>query len=345
MSLKISGQFPKLEHIDIELTRDCDLNCIHCSAGTKRRGTELSVNEIKNILREAKELGLSKLGFTGGEPFLRYEELRELVKFSINELDTNIHIHSNGIPISPDVAKWIKRLSIDMTVTLFGSTAETHDTITDRKGSMKSTLKGLQNLLDEQASVSTFIVPMKQNIHEIIPLIRMLNEIGCKDIRILSFSPTGKALKKFNELALTRDDIDYLNIQFIKIQEELDVNLNAGFCTRLSHPVLKVRKGHDFCYSAENRIHIDSYGNVFPCTASSGRLIFSAGNVLMPENKLTEIWKYSPLLQFIRKFHANRPKKCQNCTKYTDCMGGCRVMMAYKYGDITIANPECGGPF
>lgn len=345
MPNKISETNLKLEHIDLELTRDCNLDCIHCSAGSDRTGTELSIDNIKSILLEAKTLGLTKVGFTGGEPFRRENSLRELVKISLDDIGAKVHIHSNGATISSEIARWIKELGIDITVTLFGSNPKTHDAITNTEGSMESTLEGLQNLLDVDASVSVFVVPMKINLHEVIPMINLVYKKGCRDIRILSLSPTGKAIYKFDELAPSEDDIRFLNKEFIKIQKELDFNLNAGFCTRLRHPVLKIRKGHDSCYSAKNRIHIDALGNVFPCTASSGRMIFSAGNLQMPENTISEIWQYSPLFQFIRKFHSNIPKKCRDCAKYNYCMGGCRVMMAYKYGDFTIADPHCGGPF
>jgi len=97
----------------------------------------------------------------------------------------------------------------------------------------------------------------------------------------------------------------------------------------------------DVLSAAENRIHIDAFGNVFPCTAASGRIIFSAGNLRTPGYTLLKIWRCSPLFQFIRRFHSNPPKKCQECTIYNDCMGGCRVIMFHKYGDVTIADPQC----
>lgn len=335
---------PQLEHIDIELTKDCNLDCIHCSARLLTEGKELSDNDIKKILQEAKPLGLRKVGFTGGEPFLSEKTLLELVNFCRDKLGTSIHIHSNGILISPETARWIKQLGVNITIKFYGSNSKTHDAITQTKGSMKSALKGLQRLLNADANVSVFIVPMKPNLQEIIPLIRSVYKKGCKDNRILSLSPTGKALEKFDELALSDNEILFLNEEFIKTQKEMDIDLNAGFCTRLSYPTLKIRKDHELCHSADNRVHIDAFGNIFPCTAASGRIIFSAGNLLMPGYTLSGIWKSSPLFQFIRRFHSNPPEKCQNCGVYSECMGGCRVMMSYKYSDVTIADPDCRGP-
>lgn len=345
MSRKNLRNLQKLEHIDIEITRKCNFNCFHCSAGIERGGPKLSKDDVKNILCEAKSLGLKRVGFTGGEPFLSFQSLQELTDFSIQELGTKIHIHSNGSLITPEIAKWVKQSNIDMTITVFGPSPEVHELITQLRGSYNSTLNGLQNLLNYKVVFSVFIVPMKANIREIPSLIKFVNDMGCKDIRILSLSPTGKALTNFIKYAPSQREIDHLNKEFIEIQNQLNISLNAGFCTRLNHPSLKIREGHDYCYSAQNRVHIDGFGNVFPCTAASGRLGFSAGNLMIPETNLSEIWQHSPLFKYIRKNLSNPDTKCQKCIKYKDCMGGCRVMMAYKYGDFSVSNPECGGPY
>ena len=72
----------RLEHIDIEITRDCNLDCYHCSAGTKRTGKKITRKEIKDILSEAKSLGLKKVGFTGVEPLKYLLDLQDITHFA-----------------------------------------------------------------------------------------------------------------------------------------------------------------------------------------------------------------------------------------------------------------------
>lgn len=339
-----AGAHRKLEHIDIELTRLCNLECIHCSTGLAGTGRELSFDEITEILQEAQLLGLEKVGLTGGEPFLRKRKLRELMRFCIDQLGIPVHVHTNGTLISSREAEEIKQLGVEITVSLYGSNPKTHDSITQIEGSLKSTLNGLRKLLRTGTNVFVYTVPMKINLHEIIPLMRMTSKIGCKRVRILTLSPTGRAIENFNKFALDDEEVSWLNKEISEAQKEIDVELYAGFRTRQLYPELKMLPGHYSCLAAENRIHIDAFGNVFPCTASSGRLVFSAGNLQMSGSTLSEIWHYSPLFQFIREFHSNPPEKCRGCGLYQDCMSGCRVMMSYKYGDVTIADPQCKGP-
>lgn len=73
-----------LEHIDYELTKACNLKCIHCSAEAGK-GETPDVENIKRVLEEAKNLGLRRLGITGGEPFLFPNE-RNMQSFYDNSL-------------------------------------------------------------------------------------------------------------------------------------------------------------------------------------------------------------------------------------------------------------------
>jgi radical SAM protein with 4Fe4S-binding SPASM domain len=300
---------------------------------------------IEKILKEAKRIGLQKVGLTGGEPFLERDRLIEIGSFVYSNLNLPIHIHSNGTVLSTQDAEWIKKLDAEITLPMYGNTSELHDNITGRKGSFVSTVRACRSLLDVNAKLCVFIVPMKKNIHAIRSMIEFLSKEGIQKARILTLSPTGRAKLQFEKLELDANDNKALSQELIAINKEININLSMGFCTSQDLKGIKILEGHEECFAGENRIHIDTSGNVFPCTASSGRLIFSAGNLKMEENNLTSIWRDSPLLQFFRRFHNDPPKKCVNCLRYPQCMSGCRLKMSYKFGDVTIPDPTCGGPY
>jgi len=70
VSVEEAFDYPLL-HMDVEVTRACNNSCIHCSSSIKQKDTELTITEIKRLLTSAKNLGLIKVGFTGGEPFFK----------------------------------------------------------------------------------------------------------------------------------------------------------------------------------------------------------------------------------------------------------------------------------
>ena len=58
--------------IAIELTKQCNMNCMHCgSSAGKIRSNELTIQEITQIITEAKQLQCKLITLLGGEPFLR----------------------------------------------------------------------------------------------------------------------------------------------------------------------------------------------------------------------------------------------------------------------------------
>ena len=86
---------PLLTRLDMELTERCNNNCIHCCINLPAddltaKERELSTKEIEAILREAASLGCLTVRFTGGEPLLRPDVLRDGIKlFSDNTITTN----------------------------------------------------------------------------------------------------------------------------------------------------------------------------------------------------------------------------------------------------------------
>jgi cyclic pyranopterin phosphate synthase len=70
----------EVTNLRISLTQRCNLHCIYChSEGEKTPGSELSAEEIGEILRTAARLGIRHVKFTGGEPMLR-DDLVEIIR-------------------------------------------------------------------------------------------------------------------------------------------------------------------------------------------------------------------------------------------------------------------------
>ena len=62
-------------------TTDCNLNCAHCSV---RRGkARLPISAAEKFLRSCRKVGVERVGFTGGEPFLDTEFLFVLTERAV----------------------------------------------------------------------------------------------------------------------------------------------------------------------------------------------------------------------------------------------------------------------
>ena len=101
------GEGPPAAHLDIELTERCNNACIHCCinkpAGDKRSlARELETCAWKDILRQAAELGVMTVRFTGGEPLLR-KDFSELYLFA-RRLGLKVMLFTNARLITPQIA-------------------------------------------------------------------------------------------------------------------------------------------------------------------------------------------------------------------------------------------------
>ncbi|MGD9105313.1 MAG: radical SAM protein [Desulfobacterales bacterium] len=75
---KIPGQ------LVIQLTDKCNAHCPQCGmrSTVKFQRTKLPLDDVKRILDAAAENGVKAVSFTGGEPFLFFEELCHLMKYA-----------------------------------------------------------------------------------------------------------------------------------------------------------------------------------------------------------------------------------------------------------------------
>ncbi len=158
-------RLPLEGHLD--LTYRCNQNCRHCwlrvPPGDPERDRELSLDEIKNIVDQARVLGTRRWSISGGEPLLRpdfpeiFEHLcAKAVSYSLN---------TNGTMITPEIARLLTRKGTKM-VALYGATRETYDHITRNPGGFEKVMAGLRYLKEAGAGFIVQLIPMRDNWHE-----------------------------------------------------------------------------------------------------------------------------------------------------------------------------------
>src|SRR5262249_15847318 len=66
--------------LNAEITFRCPLHCVYCynPVDYARCGPELTTDEWRRVLRQARDLGAVQLGISGGEPLMR-EDVEEMI--------------------------------------------------------------------------------------------------------------------------------------------------------------------------------------------------------------------------------------------------------------------------
>jgi len=318
-----------LEHIDIEVNHRCNLACRHCSArAAKGRLTEeLTTTEIQEVLSGAKELGLRKVGLTGGEPLVDVPKLEAIARFCINKLEVPLHMHTNGTLVKEEMCQHDGVLALfeAVSVTFLGGDAETHDYMTKVKGSFEKALQGAEVIAKVGLPLTCYYIPTHGICNGYKELTPKLRDIGVKRIRAMALAPSGRARPIYGQTAPLDDEMHEFEKDLLEGGRNFGIHIEAGNCTRLSMPHLAVLNGHEKCMSGINRVHINSKGDVFPCTAASGVKELRLGNLKKNGFHLENIWFSSEIIKLIREIHNGGISACAKCSRKTKCRAGCTV--------------------
>ncbi len=85
----------KVTNLRVSVTQRCNLRCVYCHAeGERSPEAEISLPDIREILRVAASLGIRSVKFTGGEPLVR-EDILEIVRAVPEGLESSMT--TNGI--------------------------------------------------------------------------------------------------------------------------------------------------------------------------------------------------------------------------------------------------------
>lgn len=319
----------KLIHIDLEINHRCNLACRHCSAVAvkKKSAPELSENEIKKILAEGKELGLKKVGLTGGEPLFDIDKLEKISRFCVERLEVPLHTHLNGTLVEREMCNNAGVLTLfeSVSVTFLGGDASTHDYMTKTDGSFEKAFRGATIIAESGLPLTCYFIPTHGITKEFKNLAVELEKAGVKRIRAMALSPSGRARPIFGETVPTEDEIVEFENDLLNAGKENNLSIEAGYCTRLSMPGLSVLSGHDTCTSGLNRVHINSNGDVFPCTAASGVKELTLGNIVNNGKSLKDIWFDSEKIKMVRQVQRKKLPECYSCTNKDKCFEGCIV--------------------
>jgi len=165
------GAGAPIEQIDIELTERCNNNCVHCcinrpAADESARSQEMKTEQVRDLTRQAADLGCLRVRFTGGEPLLRpdFEELY----IHARRLGLLVSLFTNACLMTPGLADTLQRMPPrgEIEITAYGMHRDSYEAVTRSPGSFARFRKGLDLLRERQVPFIIRSVYLPQNRHE-----------------------------------------------------------------------------------------------------------------------------------------------------------------------------------
>lgn len=345
-----------------ELTGSCNLKCVHCraSAVEDRDPNELTTQEIKDTIDNIATFAKPILILTGGEPLVR-EDVFEIARYG-TEKGLRVVVGTNATLITPEAAgklldSGVKRIS----VSIDGSTPETHDKFRGLPGAFEGTIKGAKAAQKAGLDFQVNTTVTKRNADDLQAIHDLAVKLGAVAHHIFLLVPTGRGEDLKDEEISPEEYENVLNWMYdtqkkmgAKVQAAGHPHGHGGMfmkatCAphyfRVMHQRSK-EEGQDItperaglnamtggCLGGTGFCFISRTGDVYPC----GYLPAKAGNIR--EKSFKEIWEESNLFKDLRD-----PKKlkgkCGKCQYKVTC-GGCRARAFAKYGDYLEAEPYC----
>jgi hypothetical protein len=148
----------------LDLTYCCDNACRHCWLWTadvqEERERELSTDEWRAVIDQARALGVREWAISGGEPMLR-DDFAELFEHATSRA-LSYSLNTNGTLITPETARLLRRRGNKM-VAVYGATAEVYDAVTRNPGGFEALLQGLAHLKEAGAGFTVQLIPLRDN--------------------------------------------------------------------------------------------------------------------------------------------------------------------------------------
>ncbi len=175
-----------------ELTNACNLACIHCRASAIKDPApdELSTAEAKHFVDELVEYKPIII-LTGGEPLLR-SDVYDVAKYASGH-GLRVVLATNGTLLTPQIARKLKDVGIQrVSISIDGSTKETHDTFRGEPGAFDAALHGIDILKNGGISFQVNTTITKRNLSEIPGIYDLALELEASALHIFLLVPNPK---------------------------------------------------------------------------------------------------------------------------------------------------------
>lgn len=327
--------------IYFELTRECNLRCIHCfNSSAKPIPGEMDTEQMMQCLEGLRKDNIFDLRFTGGELTVRPDWYDILKK--AKDLGFTVSANTNGVykNFNETIDKLIS-LDLDQITVSIDGNKEHHESIRG-KNTFDKSMQTLQILKEAGAKLRTNTVITRlsaEDAEEIVSIVSpYVEEVAFFHMRI-----TGRA-KGILEKAVTFEELHEFNTRMEAIKKRypetrmffgelamvINSTINNKFNLKLGGPDGFTR----FNLLADGSVWAGGYAPYIDPH-------LNLGNVKNESYSLLNIWRNSPILNEFRDWSGSLVERCLTCVEFEKRCPGVNVEMEL----IRKKTPQIGNPY
>lgn len=334
-----------------EITRRCNLNCVHCRSSSQMEVTDhpdFSFEEAQRVLDNISSYAKPVVVLSGGEPLLR-KDVFDIAAYGTQK-DLRMCLATNGTLVTDEICQKIKESGIRIvSLSLDGASSEVHDDFRNQEGAFAGTINAAKLFRKHNIEFLINSSFTKRNQDEVPKIYKLAKELGATAWYMFMIVPTGRGQDILNELISPDDYEEILNWHYDLEKEEDDLLVRPTCAPHYYRIVLQRSKkekdkfkrrslkfstgGSKGCLAGQLICLIDVDGEVLPCSYFPK----TAGNIRQQPFK--DIWENSELFKSLRDFKSYKGR-CGSC-EYINVCGGCRARSYSMTGDYLAEEPFC----
>ena len=331
-----------------EVTRSCNLSCVHCRAASHLGPYpgELSTDECLRLVDDIASVSRPVIILTGGEPLLR-PDIFEIAAYGTQK-GLRMVMATNGTLVDEAVAKKMIQSGIQrVSISIDGPDVKSHDEFRQEQGAFEGAMRGIEAMKSAGLEFQINTTITTANLHQIKEIHDLALKIGAAAHHIFLLVPMGRG-RDLAEQAITAADYEETLNWFYSESLTCEIQLKATCAPhyfRIMHqnkpknktPVKKAG-GHFHestrgCLGGITFCFISHVGQVQPC----GYLELDCGDVR--KSSFSRIWESAELFCNLRD-NSKYKGKCGRCEFIKVC-GGCRARAYEATGDYLAEEPLC----
>jgi radical SAM protein with 4Fe4S-binding SPASM domain len=211
-----------------EVTKGCNLRCIHCRATATELMSPADLSTAKGLEIIAQIAGFANpiLVLSGGEPLYR-QDIFQLAEFATGR-GLRVALATNGTLVTKDIAEKIKNSGIRrVSISLDGADSITHDTFRGIPGAFEAAIYGMRNLQQFGVSVQINTTVARHNAHQLPEVLDLARRLGADALHTFLLVPVGCGVDIAAEQMVSPDEYEQMLNWFYDQSLAGDIELKA----------------------------------------------------------------------------------------------------------------------
>jgi radical SAM protein with 4Fe4S-binding SPASM domain len=175
-----------------EVTKGCNLRCIHCRASATELSSpsDLSTQAALGIIDQIAAFANPILVLSGGEPLYR-SDIFQLARYATDK-GLRVALATNGTLVTKEVARMIVDAGVKrVSISLDGADGLTHDAFRGIPGAFDAALYGLRNLKALGMSVQINMTIARHNARQLPEVFELAKRLGADALHTFLLVPVG----------------------------------------------------------------------------------------------------------------------------------------------------------